>query len=133
MADLIVQLARDATPLGFLCFQELTRDGDDLLPEPVELSLCHCPKGLRPLQPRPHRDHQLFRLEGFGDVILGPQFYPFQGVFPARFGSQENEGDGHPLPAGADCTVECQPVHPRHHDIRQDQVRADLAHHLEPL
>jgi hypothetical protein len=72
LADLALQFACDAAPLGFLCCKGLARDGDDLLPEPVELSLGHRPQGLSPLQSCPHRDHQLFRFEGFGDVILSP-------------------------------------------------------------
>ena len=68
----------------------------------------------------PNAAGQLAGTEGFGDVIIGAQFKPFDLVLFLSFGGQH---DHRYIPNFPDHLQNCKSIDIRHHDIQQDQVR----------
>ena len=71
---------------------------------------------------------QGFGAEGFGDVIVGSQFQPNDGVGLLRLGGQHDDGEQCSVRSGPQAFADLQAVDLRQHQVEDDQIRLFLFH-----
>ena len=74
-------------------------------------------------QPGPHTGHQLFGLEGFGDVVVGALLQAADHVDGVGASRQHDDGDAGQLP---DLPTDPDAVQPGQHHVKQHQRRLSL-------
>ena len=108
-------------------------DGRRLLLGPPDLGpqLILPARGLAPdaghLQMGPDPGQQLTGAEGLDEVVVRPGGQPFHPRLHARPGGEQDHGHGAGSRVGAKLLQEAEAVQPRHHHVRQHQVRRPIA------
>ena len=71
---------------------------------------------------RAQAGNQLARLEGLDHVVVGPRFKPLDHINGVAARREHDDGNAGLL---ANRTTDLDAVHPRQHDVKQDDVRLD--------
>ena len=76
----------------------------------------------RPAQDRIDPQDQFFRLEGFGEIVVGAQRQPLDTVLGLAAGGEQQDGRIAPLAHGFG---QLEPVHARHHHIENQEIEGE--------
>ena len=106
----------------------MAEDVDDLLPDGVLTLLGRFLQFLRSLDAGLDAGKEDAHIEGLGDVVLHTHRDALDDILFFGLGSEEDEGDIHPLVPLPYLAVEVVAVHLRHHDVGDDDGRCCFLH-----
>jgi hypothetical protein len=82
---------------------------------------------------RVHPRQQLVGVKGLGHIVHRAEFETAHDVAGLGFGGQEDDRNVSPVRCVLDAAAGLEPVHLRHHDVQQDQVRSHRRQHVQRL
>ena len=101
---------------------DLARREVDLEPAHAKLGGRRRRCGARPAKHGPHSGHELARVEGLGEIVVGAELEPDHFVHVFALGRQHDDGQARQIGSGADPSADLEAVHAREHEVEEDEL-----------